>query len=191
MTNHADGRQPSIGTAATIAAYLTARPIGTYVTHMASRVARGRVSRLVHALMMVVWCGVVAARAVAMPCPTGGHGLHGQLPATPIPSALPASAHHGQGAHAGHQLWDSSSAVSEHAHSSPHGPTQDAPAHSCDCLGHCCATAVVLPPVFPIGTIASPAIARPTFVVSRSVFVAEWIDFVLPFAIAPPVSAHT
>jgi hypothetical protein len=49
----------------------------------------------------------------------------------------------------------------------------------------------VLPPVFPIGTIASPAIDRPTFIVSRSGFVPEWIDFVLPFAIAPPVSART
>ena len=145
--------------------------------------------------MALVWCGIVAARPVALPFPTGGHGAHTQASAAPRPSTTTASAPSAsQGlhdAHAGHRLAATPSSISEQPDTSPHGPPHDAPAHTCDCLGHCCATAVHPPHVFPISHVASAAIDRPTFIVSRSGFDPEWIDFVLPFAIAPPVSART
>jgi hypothetical protein len=145
--------------------------------------------------MALVWCGIVAARPVALPCPTGGHGAHTQASGAPLPPAATASApsasHGAHDAHAGHRPAAAPSSISEQPDATPHGPTHDAPAHTCDCLGHCCATAVLPLHVFPISHVASAAIDRPTFIVSRSGFVPEWIDFVLPFAIAPPVSART
>jgi hypothetical protein len=144
--------------------------------------ARRRVSRLLHAVMALVWCGIVVARPLAMPCPTGGHGTHGPVASAPGPEAIAASAHDAHAAHAAHG--PTSSATHE-------APAQDAPAHSCDCLGHCCATAVVLPPVFPASDLATSTRARPAFAVDGISFVAAWTDFVLPFAIAPPVSART
>lgn len=145
--------------------------------------------------MALVWCGIVAARPVALPCPMGGHGGHAQAPGVSKPSAhTPSESRVSRAvldAHAGHLLAAAVPTVAEHGAPATHGPSPDAPVHTCDCLGHCCASAVVPRHVFPISHVASAEIDRPTFIVSRSGFDPEWIDFVLPFAIAPPVSART
>lgn len=136
---------------------------------------RLRASRLMQLIMTMVWCGVVAARPMALPCPVGGHGAH-QTEATHAPSvSAPADAHSAHGHHG--------------APATPTPAPTHAPAHQCDCLGHCCSTALAMPATTPaISSIVEQAMpATPSAPNAR--VAAAWTDFVLPFAIAPPVSA--
>jgi hypothetical protein len=71
-------------------------------------------------------------------------------------------------------------------------PTDSLPApHTCDCLGHCCATAVALPALSSTTVTVEAVRVRPLPMVARTSYVAIRVDFVLPFAIAPPVSDRT
>ncbi len=67
-----------------------------------------------------------------------------------------------------------------------HGPA----GHCCTCLGACCAAVAVLPVHPSVDVVATtewtfvPPTARP-----EHEYVAAWVDFVLPFATAPPEAA--
>ena len=133
---------------------------------------RFRTSRILNALAALVWCGTVAARPVAVSCPMGGHG----------------SAQH------------SATAESEShaAHGAPvatphHAPERapDSLPHSCDCLAHCCASVVAPTPTLTATLAVSVGDSDAASPVAQTPYVAVWTDFVLPFAVAPPVSART
>jgi hypothetical protein len=77
------------------------------------------------------------------------------------------------------------------AHQAPEPPSHD-PASSCDCVGTCC-PATPLAPRSPatlnlatIRVVDSAVPGRPAHAV-----VAAWVDFVLPFATAPPVAVRS
>jgi hypothetical protein len=137
---------------------------------------RFRASRVLNALAALVWCGVVAARPVAAPCPMGGHGTSHSAAAV-------------SGSHADH-----GTNAAPHSDASHHAPAPDSSTpqhHSCDCLAHCCASAAAPAPTLSL-ILAFPAIesvvASPA---APTRYVAGWTDFVLPFAAAPPVSDRT
>ena len=73
-----------------------------------------------------------------------------------------------------------------HAGSTPRSG-RPAVAHVCTCLGACCAAVAVLPSgpaaisVVSVGRAAVVFTGRP-----EHEYVAAWVDFVLPFATAPP-----
>ncbi len=71
-----------------------------------------------------------------------------------------------------------------------HAPHSGRPAaaHLCTCLGACCAAVAVLP-VGP-APVAVAVVERATVVFTgrpEHEYVAAWVDFVLPFATAPPL----
>lgn len=145
---------------------------------------RLRTSRLMQLVITMVWCGVIAARPIALPCPVGGHGAHSTSSGHAVSGHAEEMVGHEMAGHdmAGHEM---------SGHQMPAAPDSPTPAHQCDCLGHCCSTAAALPAPAPgLVTVAeahrspppSEPHARPT---------PAWRDFVLPFAIAPPVSAHS
>ena len=121
-----------------------------------------------HAIMALVWCGAVAARPMTLPCPMGGHGAGHD--ATVI-------SHVGHTQHTG-------------VGTAKHAPTEqpaDAPlSHPCDCLGHCCATAVVAP----LADSHIVAVIEPPVGVWYPTSATTPRDtrtpFVLPLAMAPP-----
>jgi hypothetical protein len=142
---------------------------------------RSRVSRLAHAFLGLVWCGTVAARPVALPCPMGGHGREHAHVAT----AQPPSSHASVAAH-GHHHVAAVQVESGPTDAAPAVPAPAAPAHSCDCLAHCCASAVAAPAQF-AQTIATAERHNDSAPLrAQSEHVAAWVDFVLPYAIAPP-----
>ncbi|MBL0173039.1 MAG: hypothetical protein IPP90_20565 [Gemmatimonadaceae bacterium] len=136
-----------------------------------------------NALAALVWCGIVAARPVAMPCPMGGHGAAHQA----VQGGVSTAAHvmHGQQADMAHEGMGTPDA----APAVPGNP--DNPRHTCDCLAHCCASVAALPGVVaPLVAIVEAA-AEPSNPQAQTSYVSVRGDFVLPFAIAPPVSART
>jgi hypothetical protein len=106
------------------------------------------------------------------------------------PAALHACPMH-SGGHAGARAHaDSEGQQADHAgHQAVAGaPDSQAPSsgHSCTCLGDCSGTLVARVPeghVALVALLAPPKVApgRP-----QHEFVAAWVDFVLPFATAPP-----
>ena len=81
-----------------------------------------------------------------------------------------------------------SRAMAMHAASPNNGGHHNA--HRCTCDGACCAPiaapAAVDPVVLTLGAHARPVV--PTAARSDGEYVAAWVDFVLPFATAPPVA---
>jgi hypothetical protein len=78
-----------------------------------------------------------------------------------------------------------------HTDASSHAPvpgTPEEPAHDapCDCLGHCCATSVIAPGALSPTIAVSYRDPAPVPGLPQHEFVAHWVDFVLPFATAPP-----
>jgi len=103
-------------------------------------------------------------------------------------------AHHAGGSH-GAVRTTADVASDAHAHhdmgSVPAAQTDapTAPDHNempCDCLGDCCATSLVLPGAFSATIAVRFSDAGPTPGMPQHEFVGHWIDFVLPFATAPP-----
>ncbi|MEQ1692498.1 MAG: hypothetical protein ABMA00_14510 [Gemmatimonas sp.] len=136
---------------------------------------RFRASRVLNALAALVWCGVVAARPVAAPCPMGGHGTAHSAPAVSNSHAT----------HAAHGVPTGTS------HHTPAPSDSSTPLHSCDCLAHCCASALAPTPSLS-AILAFPAIdSEAPSPVAQTHYIAAWTDFVLPFAAAPPVSVRT
>ena len=128
-------------------------------------------------LVGALWCAAVAARPTLIACPMGAH--HGG--ASDVSSAVDAHAAHAAAGHT-HQ----SDGV--RGEESP-TPTPDAPAHGttpCDCLGDCCATSIVVPGALSSTIVLSFTDPDPQPGLPQHEFVGLWIDFVLPFATAPP-----
>lgn len=73
----------------------------------------------------------------------------------------------------------------------PDNPVHPATPHTCDCLAHCCATSLALKdahaPAISI-VVVTPDTWRAT---TQTGHTRAWVDYVLPFAMAPPVSVHT
>ncbi len=165
--------------------------------------SRLRKSWLMQAVMALVWCSFIAARPAVLSCPSGGHGAehgmaHGAMQGMSAPAESPIDVN-------GSALTSAAHAASVHEESAPHahmahtapattsdGQGERSPApHPCDCLGHCCAivampqqpAAVVLRVVERVGQVSLPQ--------EHPALVTRWVDFVLPFAIAPPVSVRT
>jgi len=142
-----------------------------------------------HVIAALVWCGVVAARPMAMPCPMGGHGEGHEAAAHSghIGTSADASADASHGHHVG--MINASPAG---LGATPESPRTPAPKeHSCDCLGHCCAVLATRPGASaPVVAFVEHAVEPPAPHVEVR-YIAAWTDFVLPFAIAPPVSART
>lgn len=86
-----------------------------------------------------------------------------------------------------------------HAHGASHGgshasahdpaPARDA-GHVCTCLGACCAAVGAPPPAQPAVADAAPLTPARARAPGRPAheYVAAWVDFVLPFATAPPAA---
>ena len=135
-----------------------------------------------NALAALVWCGIVAARPVAAPCPMGGHGeRHRDVPGAP--SLTHGS--HGQpvgavGANEANPVTTKGSPIDS-----------ESSQHACDCLAHCCAPAAALPQAFADVVAPIERDVKTAAPIAPTHYVAAWVDFVLPFSIAPPVSART
>ena len=94
------------------------------------------------------------------------HAHHG----TPTPSAT------------AQQVADADAPVPQDSHGSHHGDTE------CHCLGHCCPVAPTQLPLahdFVLATVRQLDAVQPGR--AQHAFMASWVDFVLPFATAPPV----
>lgn len=107
-------------------------------------------------------------------------------------------AHHAGGSHGAAQPEATTPPTDAHAHHDMgHGPAHQtthseapsAPEHGdmpCDCLSDCCATALVIPGAFSATIAVRFSDPGPTPGMPQHEFVGHWIDFVLPFATAPP-----
>jgi hypothetical protein len=127
-------------------------------------------------------------------CGAGDHGMAGH---TAGASEYQASARHvpvAAAAHAGHVHAADEAAPAHHSHHTPEPLSggSPAPASHCDCVGTCC-PATLLAPRTPATLhladirVVDPAVpGRPAHAV-----VASWVDFVLPFATAPPVPVRS
>jgi hypothetical protein len=134
------------------------------------------------AVMALILFAFVTARPASLPCPMGTHsGTH-------------------SGAHsAAHGLQSRSPDVhASMAGMMAHGsgvssdtPAQKAPvSHGCDCLSHCCVTAILTIAHVTIGQSALLLTAHEPHEARGTRLAREWTDFLLPFAIAPPVSTR-
>lgn len=96
---------------------------------------------------------------------------------------------HGAG-HSGAAAAMMAHAGAHHAVPTHHGAPDGAGRAACSCLGHCCGAASLAArpvggPLLATDThIAAPMPGRP-----YHEYVAAWVDFVLPFATAPPARA--
>lgn len=142
------------------------------------------------ALFMGVWLSLVQSDAgLFHACATGNAAVAAQVATDGAPGAH--AAHEGDGAtvshasHTPHHAATPAQAATAPEHPAHQHPTGDG---ECHCVGHCCPVSV-------------PALAATdAFVVSAMVritttqpgraahaVVAQWADYVLPFATAPPV----
>jgi len=115
-------------------------------------------------------------------------GGHGEVPAasgSPSGSASASERSLGVLSHAHHEAETAASPASDAPppplhRDQPHGD------HPCDCLSHCCASAVAAPGAFSATLVVGfqePERATPG---GPHPFAPHWVDFVLPFATAPP-----
>ncbi len=124
----------------------------------------------------------------------GAHALHASASV-----AHPEHAHHAASttvaAASSAHAHEAASAPSAHAHGAHHAaPTASLPAehdapgsHDCDCIGQCCPSAiaaVALPETPSVSVRFVASVDAPTHPTHQRV--AAWVDFVLPFATAPP-----
>ena len=144
------------------------------------------------ALVLACWLSLVQSDAgVFHACNSGSAPQAAVAVATPANHA----AHSAHDAHAAHghqdgvapaattpQVSDSDSSEHPDSHGSHHGDTE------CHCLGHCCPVAPTEMPVahdFALATVRRVDVVQPGR--AQHAFMASWVDFVLPFATAPPV----
>jgi hypothetical protein len=135
------------------------------------------------ALFMGVWLSLVQSDAgLFHACSTGNAAIAalevGAAASTDAPKA--GDEHEGHGAHASHEAGTAvESAPAQHDHNS--GDNQ------CHCIGHCCVTtlpALRAPDTSALATVVRIATVQPGRASHEAV--AEWADYVLPFATAPP-----
>jgi hypothetical protein len=135
------------------------------------------------ALFMGVWLSLVQSDAgLFHACSTGNAAIAaheaGAVASMDAPQA--GDEHAGHDAHASHEAGTAAeSAPAQHHHSSGD--------NECHCIGHCCVTTVPAlrsPDTSALATVVRIATVQPGRV-SHDV-VAEWADYVLPFATAPP-----
>ena len=142
---------------------------------------KSRIARLL-ALVMGVWLSLVQSDAGLFHACSTGNGAVAAYEAGAEASTPPAHGAHGEHAEPGN-------------HQAPAAATDTSPTHQhgtgdaeCHCIGHCCVSTV--PALRAPDTFALVSVVRVDAVqpgrASHAV-VAEWADFVLPFATAPPV----
>jgi hypothetical protein len=128
--------------------------------------------------LLAVWLGVFLAEPAWLhACPVHSGGAAGGHATARAAAA------------AGTQSARLAGATSHHADEGHHAPAPDGRAHQCTCPGACCA---VSPPALPAVTVR-PTLEATVVTVDRGrpehEYVAAWVDFVLPFATAPPAPA--
>lgn len=125
------------------------------------------------ALVLACWLSLVQSDAgLFHACNSGAAPQSTAVVVTPVDHD--AHAHHGVAAPA-HQ-------DSQDSHGSHHGDTE------CHCLGHCCPVAPTQVPMahdFVLAAVRQVDVVQPGR--AQHAFMASWVDFVLPFATAPPV----
>lgn len=163
---------------------------------MATLVFGMRLSRLrrLAALLLVGWVPLVAnGGQLAHGCEAGTHVAGTRVAGTQMADAV-ASAGEAHAAHAAHVAHAQQAAHAELPASATDGPTAPPGHHAadCRCVGACCPSAVAAlaaPSLHALPTVrllTATAPGRPAHAV-----VAAWVDFVLPFATAPPVSLRS
>ncbi|MFY7923844.1 MAG: hypothetical protein ACOVSI_15680 [Gemmatimonas sp.] len=139
---------------------------------------KSRIARLL-ALVMGIWLSLVQSDAGLFHACSTGNGAVAAYEAG-VAATTPPS----HGAHAEHAQHQAHEAAPDSSPAHQHG-TGDA---ECHCIGHCCVSTV--PALRAPDTFALVSVVRVDAVqpgrASHAV-VAEWADFVLPFATAPPV----
>lgn len=135
------------------------------------------------ALFMGVWLSLVQSDAGLFHACSTGNAVVAALAAAAVPTTdapQTADAHEGHGAHASNEAGTAvESAPAQHDHNSGD--------NECHCIGHCCVTtlpALRAPDTSALATVVRIATVQPGRA-SHEV-VAEWADYVLPFATAPP-----
>lgn len=141
------------------------------------------------ALFMGVWLSLVQSDAgLFHACSTGNAAMAAMAStqgATASTGALSEHAAHAD--HAGHHDAATTSAGSAATDSAPTQHHHNSGDNECHCIGHCCVT--TLPALRAPDTFALVGEVRITTVQPGRVLhevVAEWADYVLPFATAPP-----
>lgn len=151
---------------------------------MGPRRSRPRWQRIV-AACLAAWFAVASADLPALHAcgmHVGGTVMIGTAAAADVGTAhadMPGTMAHATAGHA-----------PRHAHGPAHGLTHAG--HLCTCLGACCgASAATRPGLATL--VLQPAVPTPRVAPGRPSheYVAAWVDFVLPFATAPPRPAST
>lgn len=106
-------------------------------------------------------------------------GVRIVMPATAAGVMMPHTTHH--------TMAPLAAASDGHDRCGARDPAQHGPQHGCTCLGACCTAVAVLPtPPTPVTlAMVEEAVLIPTGRPDHE-YVAAWVDFVLPFATAPP-----
>jgi hypothetical protein len=141
---------------------------------------RSGTNRWIGLVLGALWCAAFAARPTLLACPMGAHHAAPSHSTGADPDPIVAD-------HDAHALHVASGPADVSSNAAiPDAP--DAPAHDtpCDCLGHCCATSVIAPGAWSSTLAASYRDPAPVPGLPQHEFVAHWVDFVLPFATAPP-----
>ncbi len=148
------------------------------------------------ALSMSAWLPLVQSDAgLFHACSTGNAAMaamdaafapSARYAADPRPADAPAAApHDGHSAH--HATSASDLPVSSAGESAPAHHDHNSGEDECHCIGHCCVTTVPAlraPDTFALATVLRIATVQPGR--ASHAVVAEWADYVLPFATAPP-----
>jgi hypothetical protein len=145
------------------------------------------------ALFMGVWLSLVQSDAgLFHSCSTGNAAIDAAIAPSASHSAEPRSADApAADPHAGHSPHHVASApdapVSRASESAPAQHDHSSGDNECHCIGHCCVTTVPAlraPDTFALVTEVRIATVQPGR--ASHAVVAEWADYVLPFATAPP-----
>ncbi|WP_434480372.1 hypothetical protein [Gemmatimonas sp.] len=142
---------------------------------------KSRTARLL-ALVMGVWLSLVQSDAGLFHACSTGNGAVAAYEASDVASTPPSHGAHGE--HAEHGNHQAPAAAADTSPTHQHG-TGDA---ECHCIGHCCVSTVPAlraPDTFALVSVVHVDAVQPGR--ASHAVVAEWADFVLPFATAPPV----
>lgn len=135
------------------------------------------------ALVLACWLSLVQSDAGLFHACNSGAAP--QSTATVVaPADHDAHAHHGAPARSAtaEPVADGAAPAHQDSHGSHHGDTE------CHCLGHCCPVAPTQVPMahdFVLAAVRQVDVVQPGR--AQHAFMASWVDFVLPFATAPPV----
>lgn len=147
-----------------------------------SMLARVR-SRWIGAFLGALWSAAVVAPPGLIACPMVSHAdIHATATVSGNATAAQASvgdhAHHAPSEHAAERVTSTVESSGERTHD----------VHPCDCLGSCCGSAPQTSCVVSVAIVAAQVAARLHPAVTRTAYLSDWNDFVLPFATAPPTS---